>query len=70
MRTVWPILIVITLVALGAIAAEQLQCIKANDQGEIVLGRRATVGDATLYPGVYLIHSEIVDGKHYIHFVE
>ena len=70
MRKPWPILIVMAFVALGAIAAEQLQCIRANDQGEIVLDRQATVGDATLAAGVYLVHSEVVDGKHYIHFVE
>lgn len=69
MRKLWPILIVMAFVALGTIAAE-LQCMKANDQGEIVLDRQATVGDATLRPGVYLVHSEVVDGKHYIHFVE
>ncbi len=69
MRKLWPILIVLALVTLGASAGEQ-QCIKANDQGEILLDREVTLGDVRLPPGVYLVHSEVVDGKHYIHFVE
>ncbi len=70
MRKLWPILTVVAIVALGAMAAEQLQCITANEQGEIVLNRPATMGDARLRPGLYSIHSEVVGGKHYVHFVE
>ncbi len=70
MRKLWPILIVMALVALGTSAADQVVVIKANDQGEIVLDRQATVEGATLRPGVYLVHSEVVDGTHYLHFVE
>ena len=32
MRKLWPILIVMAFVALSAIAAEQLQCMEANDK--------------------------------------
>ncbi len=70
MRKLWPLLLITAFVVLGASAAEQLQCLRANDQGEIVLERQARVADATLRPGVYFVHSEIVDGKHYLHFVE
>lgn len=70
MNKLWLILAIMACVVLGAIASDEMQCIKANDQGEIVLEREARVADATLRPGKYLIHSETADGKHYVHFVE
>ena len=70
MKKLWFILTIMAFVVLGAIASEQMQCIKANDQGEIVLEREARVADAILPPGKYLLHSETADGKHYVHFVE
>ncbi len=70
MRKLLPILIIMAFVVLGAIGAEQLQCVKANDEGELVVERQAMLADATLRPGIYLVHSEVVAGKHYVHFVE
>ncbi len=70
MNKLWFILAVVALVVLGAVASEQVQCIKANEQGEIVLQREARVADKILPPGKYMLHSENAGGKHYVHFVE
>ncbi len=70
MKKIWFILAIMALVVVCAAASDQLQCIKANANGEIVLDREAKVADATLPPGTYLLHSELKDSKHYVHFVE
>ncbi|HYL16964.1 MAG TPA: hypothetical protein VEV41_28280 [Terriglobales bacterium] len=64
------VLAVVALAVLGAVAADQMQCLKANAQGEIVLAREAKIADITLPAGRYLLHSETIAGKHYVHFVE
>ena len=64
------VLAVVALAVLGAVAADQLQCLKANPHGEIVLTREAKIADTTLPAGVYKLHSSTSAGKHYVHFVE
>ncbi len=70
MNKLWMVLAIMALVVVSAVATDQLQCIKANDRGEIVLDRSATVAGTILPPGTYTLHSEVKDGKHYVHFVE
>lgn len=70
MSKLWLIPAIVALVVVGATAGDQMQCIKANNKGEIVLDREAKIGDATLPPGTYTLRSGLKDGKHHVYFVE
>lgn len=63
-------IVFVLLVALVAQSGDQMKCVTANSNGEIVLSQQAHVGSDMLPPGKYLLHSSDANGKHYVHFVE
>ncbi len=70
MKPLWVILpALLFLVVSVALASENLQLIKANEFGEIVLEQRAKFGNTVLPPGTYFLHSDVTDtGDHQVHF--
>lgn len=72
MNKFWLILAIMCFLVLGsALASEDMQCIKANPYGEIVLDQPMMVGNTVMPAGKYMLHSDVAaDGKHSIHFVE
>lgn len=73
MRKLWfiaALAIAALFVLVNAASSGDMKCIKANAQGEIVTEQQAMIGNTTLPPGKYVLHSSDKDGKHYVHFVE
>jgi hypothetical protein len=73
MRKFWfiaALAIVALIVVVNAASSQEMKCIKANAQGEIVIEQQAMIGNTALPPGKYVLQSSDKDGKHYVHFVE